>query len=61
MKKMALFTVLAMAVLSGCASNSGNYNSYDNRSTNEKQMDNAISSEMNSLSSADIAQLNKLK
>jgi len=51
-------------ILSGCAGDNYEpqyYNSYDNRSYNEKQIDGAISSEMNSLSDSDIAQLNKLK
>jgi uncharacterized protein YcfL len=61
MKKTALIMVLIALALSGCASTNNNYNSYDNRSSNERQIDNAISSEMNSLSDKDIAQLNKLK
>jgi len=60
--KTTIFAALLMALaLSGCASTGNSYNRYDNRSTNEKQIDKAISSEMNSLSDADIAQLNKLE
>jgi len=61
MKKTALFAVLAALLLGGCASSSNSYRTYDNRSQNEKQIDKAITSEMNSLSDKDIAQLNKLK
>ena len=67
-KLLAYFGVgVTVLLLSGCAEsnyNSGynnNYNSYDNRSYNEKQVDNVISEEMNSLSDKDIAELNKLK
>ena len=49
----------AIFLLSGCAES--NYNSYDNRSYNEKKIDNVISEEMNSLSDKDIAELNTLK
>ena len=50
-------------ILDGCAESnySTGYNSYDNRSYNEKQIDGAIASEMNSLSDRDIAELNTLK
>jgi uncharacterized lipoprotein YmbA len=61
MKKTALIMVLAALALGACASTNNTYNSYDSRSSNERQIDNAISSEMNSLSDRDIAQLNKLK
>ena len=61
MKKIVFTIVLMALALGGCASTNNNYNSYDNRSSNERQIDNAISSEMNSLSDKDIAQLNKLK
>jgi len=66
MKKITfnlLLTVTASMFLIGCAGDnySNNYNSYDNKSYNDRQIDNAISSEMNSLSDKDIAQLNKLK
>ena len=53
-----LFVAVASFVLSACAGESYNY---DNRSYNEKQVDKVIATEMNSLSDADIAQLNKLK
>ena len=64
MKKVALYLYLAFALsaalfLAGCVGN--DYNSYDNRSYNDRQIDNAIASEMNSLSDKDIAQLNTLK
>ncbi len=59
MKKTILYGLCSALLLSACASN--NYNTYDNRSYNEKQIDSAISSEMNSLSDKDIAQLNTLK
>jgi len=64
MKKTACILLLIALALSGCASTGNSYNSYnayDNRSSNERDIDNAISSEMNSLSDRDIAQLNKLK
>jgi uncharacterized protein YcfL len=61
MNKTVFTIVLIALALSGCASTNNNYNSYDNRSSNERQIDNAISSEVNSLSDKDIAQLNKLK
>ena len=50
-------------ILGGCAESnySAGYNSYDNRSYNDKQVDGAIASEMNSLSDKDIAELNTLK
>ena len=63
-------TILTMAaagmltvLLSGCTGDNyePQYNSYDNRSNNEKQIDGAVASSMNSLSDKDIAQLNKLK
>jgi len=56
---LALVTLL----LSACAESNYNsgYNSYDNRSYSDKQIDNVIDEEMNSLSAQDIAQLNKLK
>ena len=62
-----ILTVVAAGIftmiLSGCAGDNyePQYNSYDDRSNNEKQIDGAIASEMNSLSDKDIAQLNKLK
>ena len=57
------FIFVASVVLTGCAGDNydNNYSRYDNRSYNDRKIDNAISSEMNSLSSNDIAQLNKLK
>jgi len=61
MKKMLFAAILMALVLSGCASTGNSYSRHDNRSSNERKIDNAISSEMNSLSDADIAQLNKLK
>ena len=64
MKKTAgwvLVFVISAVMLSGCAGESYNpgYNSYE--SPNDRAIDQAISNEMNSLSSQDIAQLNKLK
>jgi uncharacterized lipoprotein YmbA len=61
MKKTALFAVLAALLLGGCASSGNSYNTYDNRSQNEKQIDKTTNEEMNSLSKKDIEQLNKLK
>jgi PBP1b-binding outer membrane lipoprotein LpoB len=48
-------------LLSGCAEDNYNagYNSYENQ--NDRDVNRAISQEMNSLSEEDIAQLNKLK
>ena len=57
-------TAGALAIIfGGCAESNYNagYNSYDNRSYNDKQVDGAIASEMNSLSNKDIAELNTLK
>ena len=48
------FTLSAGLLLVACTGN--DYNSY-----NDRQVDNAIASEMNSLSATDIATLNKLK
>ena len=62
MKKVVLYLAFALSaglLLAACAGN--DYNNYDNRSYNDRQVDNAIASEMNSLSDADIATLNKLK
>ena len=60
-KKISLILSIGLVVLfSGCADTSPNYN-YDNRSYNDRQIDKVITTEMNSLSDADIAQLNKLK
>lgn len=62
MKKVVFYVAFILSTalfLAGCAGN--DYNSYDNRSYNDRQVDNAIASEMNSLSDADIATLNKLK
>jgi outer membrane biogenesis lipoprotein LolB len=53
-----LFAGVASILLSACAGESYNY---DNRSYNEKKVDKVIATEMNSLSDADIAQINKLK
>jgi len=54
---MGTFAIL----LSGCAGDNYNagYNSYENQ--NDRDVNRAISQEMNSLSQDDIAQLNKLK
>ena len=59
-KKISLILLISVAtlLLSACA---GDSYEYDNRSYNEKQVDKVIDTEMNSLSNADIAQLNTLK
>ena len=59
-KKISLILLAGVVslLLSACAGESYNY---DNRSYNEKKVDKVIATEMNSLSDADIAQLNKLK
>jgi PBP1b-binding outer membrane lipoprotein LpoB len=60
-----IITCMAVGVfailLSGCAEDNYNagYNSYENQ--NDREVDSAISQEMNSLSKQDIAQLNTLK
>ena len=48
-------------LFSGCAGDNydAGYNSYENQ--NDREINRAISQEMNSLSEEDIAQLNKLK
>ena len=62
-----ILTVIAVGMLtiifSGCAGDNyePQYNSYDNRSYNDKKIDGAIASEMNSLSNKDLAELNNLK
>jgi len=66
MKKVLMimsFIFVSSLILTGCAGDSydNNYSRYDNRSPNDKQMDDVISSEMSSLSGEDIAQLRKLK
>ena len=66
MKKTTLNWVRLVStcvLLTGCAGDnySNSYNSYDNRSYNDRQIDNAITSEINSLTDADIATLNTLK
>ena len=64
-KNVLIYLSLGIAIflLSACAESNYNsgYNSYDNRSYSDKQIDNVIDEEMNSLSAQDIAQLNKLK
>ena len=66
--KTKLLMCVSMGILvllfSGCAEdnyNAGYNNNYDNRSYNDKEIDNVIATEMNSLSDADIAALNTLK
>lgn len=50
-------------ILGGCAGDNYDpgYNSYDNRSQNDRKIDGAISQEMNSLSDRDLSELNNLK
>jgi hypothetical protein len=61
----AFVATLFSMIFTGCTgSNDYNtgYNSHNNvESKNDREIDRAISSEMNSLSDKDIAQLNKLK
>ncbi len=58
-----LFTASAAALFSGCAGNS--YNAYDNRSYQDKEIDNAAhkaaQDAANSLSAQDIKNINNLK
>ena len=59
-----IFSALTSSVLfTGCASDNydSGYNSYAYESPQDRNINRAISQEMNSLSDADIAQLNTLK
>jgi len=62
-KTIMIFTALGVCAMlfSGCAGDNydAGYNSYENQ--NDREVNKAISQEMNSLSQEDIAQLNKLK
>ena len=65
MEKRLLYIITAgitSLLLNACAGDDYSNNSYyDNRTYNEKQIDKVIHEEVNSLSDADIAQLNTLK
>ena len=65
MKKRLLLLMMAGIAslwLNACAGDDySNDSYYDNRSYNDKQVDKVINEEINSLSDADIAQLNTLK
>jgi len=63
-KKLLLIgtlTISSLFLLSACASNGYNGGYYMYQDPNEKAINNTISSEVNSLSSQDIAALNTLK
>ena len=55
-----ILTLLVGSLLSGCATN--NYdNNYSYENPRDREVNKVIADEMNSLSDADIAQINKLK